>query len=456
MSESSSKEFNADVSIQGMTCASCELLLERKLKTVPGVLAVSVSHKTGIATITADADHLPSEHQISSAIRKAGYSLADDDMPTVSSIPSDKQKWMEIGASLIIIIALYKFLQAFDLVSLAPSADGALSFGGIFLIGLVAGTSSCLAVTGGLLLAMAAKYNEVNHSRSSSEKFAPLLHFNIGRLVSYFVLGGLVGLLGQSITLSTEMTGYMNIVIAFVMLWIALTILQIVPKGSMPIQPPKWLSRKVAALTESKHPAAPFLLGAGTFFLPCGFTQSLQLVALASGSFGHGALTMFVFALGTLPSLLGISAVSASAKGRTSQLFLRFAGTLVFILALFNFRSGIALTGVPVDALFKNTPSAATDTAPTMVGSLQTIAMAVSPSGYEPSQLTIKAGAPVRWNIDATKAAGCTSSLVVPSLGIKKSLQLGMNEIDFTAPSKPGLVAFSCSMGMIRGSFNVQ
>src|SRR5205085_1213377 len=131
-------------------------------------------------------------------------------------------------------------------------------------------------------------------------KFRPLLHFNVGRLASYFVFGGLVGTLGQSITLTTQMSGYMSIAVALIMLWLALTILQIIPKGSFPIRPPKKLSRWIAGLSESKHPLAPFILGAMTFFLPCGFTQSLQLVALASRSFIAGALTMFTFALGTL------------------------------------------------------------------------------------------------------------------------------------------------------------
>ncbi len=437
-----------------MTCASCELLLERKLKTVPGILKVSVNHKTGTATIIADAKNLPNEKQISAVVRKAGYSLTDEQMPTVTTVSDDKQKWMEIGVSLIVIIALYKFLQAFDLVSLAPTADTALSFGGIFLIGLVAGTSSCLAVTGGLLLAMAAKYNEVNRSHSSWEKFMPLAHFNVGRLVSYVVLGGVVGVIGQSITLSIQMTAYMNMIIAVVMLWIALSILQIVPRGSF-VTPPKWLSRKIAALTESRHPAAPFLLGAGTFFLPCGFTQSLQLVALASGSFVSGAMTMGIFALGTLPSLLGISAISSTAKGRSSELFLRFAGTLVLVLALFNFRSGFALTGIPLDSMFKRVP-VAENPAPAFVGSVQNVAMKVTASAYEPSQIVIKAGQAVRWMVDGKEATGCTSTIVVPSLGIRQSLKSGMNEISFTAPTTPGQVPFSCSMGMVRGSFIVQ
>ena len=436
-----------------MTCASCELLLERKLKTVPGIKSVNINHRTGIARITADANKLPSEERIASVVHKAGYSLVDENAPTISSVDPDKRKWMEIGGSLLIIFALYKFLQAFDLVSLAPSTSGTLSFGGILVIGLVAGTSSCLAVAGGLLIAIAAKYNEVHQAETAWDKFKPLLQFNIGRLTSYFVLGGLVGLLGQSVTLSTKMTGYMSIVIAFVMLYLALTILQLIPKGSFPIRPPKKLSHWIAGLSESKHPAAPFALGALKFFLPCGFTQSLQLVALASGSFMTGAFTMFIFALGTLPSLLGISAISSTAKGNASRLFLRFAGTFVFVLALTNINSGFALTGINLASAF-NSPAQAPSPAPVINGNVQEVAMKVTSAGYEPSSITIKAGVPVKWMIDGAGAFGCTSQIVIPDLNITKSLTTGMNEVDFTAPN-PGQLAFSCSMGMVRGSFTV-
>lgn len=419
---------------------------------IPGIKHVDIKYQTGIARITADAKNLPSEERITAAIYKAGYAMADD-APTVSSVDLDKRKWMEIGGSLLIIFALYKFLQAFDLVSLAPSTSGALSFGGILVIGLVAGTSSCLAVAGGLLIAIAAKYNEVHQAETAWEKFKPLLQFNIGRLVSYFILGGVVGLLGQSITLSTKVTGYMSIAIALVMLYLALTILQLIPKGSFPIRPPKKLSRWIAGLSDSKHPAAPFVLGALTFFLPCGFTQSLQLVALASGSFMTGALTMFLFALGTLPSLLGISAISSTAKGTSSRLFLRFAGTFVFVLALANINSGFALTGINLASAFNSKPQAPS-AAPAINGDAQEVAMKVTTSGYVPSNLTIKAGVPVKWMIDGAGAYGCTSQIVIPSLNITKTLSRGINEIDFTAPN-PGQLAFSCSMGMVRGSFTV-
>jgi len=454
MSQSSSHERYATVCIGGMTCASCELLLEKKLRAVPGVKHVDVDHKSGIAQITAQEDKLPSAERISDVIEKAGYSVIDENAPSVSTLSPDKRKWMEIGGALIIIFAGYKLLQAFDLVSLAPSTSGALSIGGIFLIGLVAGTSSCLAVTGGLLLALAAKHNEIHQAETPWQKFKPLLHFNLGRLVSYFVLGGLVGILGQSITLSTQMSGYMNIIVAFVMLYLALTILEIIPKGSFPIRPPKKLSRWISNLSESDHPAAPFSMGALTFFLPCGFTQSLQLAALASGSFLTGGIMMFVFALGTLPSLLGISAISSTATGTFSRLFLRFSGTLVLLLALFNLNSGFALTGFDLSRVFAGGSQQADAPAPIMNGDMQEVSMTVTSYGYEPRNLTIKAGVPVRWKINGDEAYGCTSVMTIPSLNISEPLRQGENIIEFTASQK-GQLAFMCSMGMVRGSFTV-
>lgn len=449
---SESTHLQATLHISGMTCGSCELLLEKKIKAVPGVIDVHVNHRKGTAVITAHAGTVPSADRIETIIRKAGYEIRDVGSEKKEN-ESSSRKWTEIGASLVIIFAAYMLLRTFDLVSLAPSVSGALSVGSIFVIGLVAGTSSCLAVTGGLLLALAAKHNEIRYAATPWEKFKPLLHFNVGRLVSYAVLGGLVGLLGQSITLSSRMSGYMSIAVALLMLWLALTILRVIPKGSFPIRPPKALTRWIANLSESDHPMAPLTLGALTFFLPCGFTQSLQLVALASGSFVSGALTMGIFALGTLPSLLGLSAVSSAAKGSTSRVFLRFSGTLVLILALFNLQSGMALSGFDIGSAFGGSPQAG-GSVPAVKNGVQEVMTTVTPYGYSPQNLTISAGVPVRWNIDGTEANGCTSVMTIPSLNVSKVLRRGNNVIEFTAPER-GQLAFMCSMGMVRGSFTV-
>ena len=378
-------------------------------------------------------------------IEKAGYHLAS------SGIAESKQKWLEIGAALLIVFALWKLAQTFHLVSLAPSAAGAVTLGGVFLIGLVAGTSSCLAVTGGLLLSMAAKYNETHQSQTIVEKLRPLLSFNLGRLLSYFLFGGLVGLLGESIALSTKMTGLLNIAIALLMIGLALSLLHLLP-NAFRLRLPKRLSRAIVNLSDSRHPLAPLLLGALTFFLPCGFTQSLQLAALASGSALRGAMIMGVFAVGTLPSLLSLSLIASVARGSASRVFLRLSGALVLLLAVFNLTSGLTLLGIDIDTAFGR--QQVVSSLPPVEGGVQMLSMKVTPSGYQPANLTIRAGVPVRWSIDGTQAEGCTSVLVVPDLHISRPITPGTNIVEFTAP-KQGHLAFSCSMGMVRGSITV-
>lgn len=451
---------SAVIRIGGMTCESCALLLERKFRAVPGVVRADVHFRKGIARLHASGNALPSSRDIEEVIRAAGYRVLHDDAAVAhpSSVGNRSRAALEIGAALIIVFAVGKLLAAFDLVSLAPSAASALTLGSVFVIGLVAGTSSCLAVTGGLLLAIAAGSNALSTKHTAWSAFQPLLSFNAGRLLSYFVLGGVIGTIGQAVTLTPRATGIMTIAIAMLLLSLALSILGLVPRALFGLRFPKRLSHFALSLSESTHPAAPFAVGALTFFLPCGFTQSLQLVALASGSFLTGALTMFVFALGTLPSLLGISALSSVLTGRASHIFLRLSGAAVLLLAVINLRSGLALAGVDFSLIttrFRPTSGAAQQLPPVVDG-YQRIAVTVMPDRYSPDPLIVKAGIPVRWTIDGRKAAGCTSELVVPSLGIRENLidHDGISVVEFV-PGKTGTIAFSCSMGMVRGSITV-
>ena len=91
----------------------------------------------------------------------------------------------------------------------------------------------------------------------------------------------------------------------------------------------------------------PLLIGFATFFLPCGFTQSMQFVALSSGSFMAGALVMLAFALGTLPVLAFLSFGSASfAHSKYAPLFFKSAGIVVIGFGLFALLGGLAGLGV--------------------------------------------------------------------------------------------------------------
>jgi sulfite exporter TauE/SafE len=337
------------------------------------------------------------------------------------------------------------------------AVNGSVGFFSAFVIGLVAASSSCMAVSGGLLLATAAKFNEqrVKTNRAGS-RLAPVLLFVSGRVVSYAALGGVIGMIGKNISVSPFASGAITAVAALVMLALGLDMLKLLPKWVKKLTPsmPAFISRRVMNADSSMHPAAPFLLGAGTFFLPCGFTQALQLYALSSGSFAAGAIVMGAFALGTVPSLFALGVFAGSWKGNSGRFFFRLAGAAVVVLGIINFGNGYSLMGLPVLS-YNNAPAPDAASVAADDGQTQTINMSIGPNGYSPATFTLRAGEPTRWSVDATNASGCQMAIVSRSLGLNKALSAGENVIEFTAPAEPGTYQFSCPMGMYRGTIVV-
>lgn len=80
--------------------------------------------------------------------------------------------------------------------------------------------------------------------------------------------------------------------------------------------------------------------------------------------------------------------------------------------------------------------------------------MSVNSKGYSPASFTVQKGIPVKWVIDGQNVFGCQGSLVAPKIAVSRTLEKGKNVIEFT-PNETGRIAFSCSMGMFQGEFNV-
>ena len=109
---------------------------------------------------------------------------------------------------------------------------------------------------------------------------------------------------------------------------------------------PKFLSRHALGVSKLNHTLTPMLVGVATFFLPCGFTQSMQLYTLTTGSFAVGALTMLSFALGTLPILALLSFSSFSiGDGAKKSIFFKTAGLIVILFAIFNLMNALVAIG---------------------------------------------------------------------------------------------------------------
>lgn len=448
--------------IHGMHCASCEILIERQFKKVAGVEHVKVNHATGKADVQYST--LPDIQALHDAVKEQGYTVSSwADRHSVAAQLKQyhtKRDYIELGAVVLILVAGYLLLRQFDLVPKLGITEN-MSYGFVFAIGLVAAMSTCLAVTGGLLVALAAKYNETHPHLTGVQKFRPHLYFNAGRVAGYTTFGGVIGALGSVLTLSPQVNGLITIAASLVMIILGFQLLHLFP-GLKRLQPkmPKFLAHKIHdATSNTHHPAAPFFLGASTFFLPCGFTQALQLYVLSQGDWKVGALTMLVFSLGTLPALMSLSALSSFIKGAFQRYFLKFAGAVVILLGLFNINNGVNLTGINISlaAFSRNNTAATTQTADDpnvkLINGKQIVDMKVVGLSYAPHQFAVQQGIPVEWRIDGTHAEGCAQVVTVPKLGITKYLSTGgITTISFT-PQETGTIPFSCTMGMTtRGS----
>ena len=451
------------IPIKGMHCKSCELLIEDELKGVRGALRVEVNHTKGEATVFYGAD-VPDGSALESAVRKAGYAVGKD-MPS-AWISRDLSVYLDVAAALVFFALLFMFGKASGWFSLSfgtGAGFGSLSF--VLLVGIVAGISTCMAMVGGIVLGVSARFAERHPEASARAKFRPQLFFQFGRVAAFFLFGGLLGAFGSFFQLSSFATGVLSVLIAIVMLVLGLQLTGLFPRlERVRISLPKVFGKPLMGKHTGYSHGRAVLLGVGTFFLPCGFTQAVQLYAISSGSFLAGSLAMGVFALGTLPGLLGVGGIAALAKGSFSRYFFRYAGVLVVLLAFFNMSNGLNLVavgrtggddaisaGTPAQAVVKAVPD---PVAKVTAGEPQVIHMVQDANGYAPQAFTVKKGQPVTWVIESKDSYSCATSLVVPKLNIRKALVPGENVIDFT-PNAAGDIAFSCSMGMYRGIIHV-
>jgi len=325
--------------IHGMHCNSCVILTETSIAELPQVKKATSSlknHSVEVIGDFGDMDESQIAELLTQPIKNHGYTVS------VEKAVSDK-KWSDFRIAIPVAIGfalLFVLLQKAGLVNLV--SGGSVTYGTAFVVGVVASLSTCMAVVGGLVLSMSATFAK------EGDKVKPQIMFHAGRVVSFFVLGGVIGAIGSAFTLNTTATFVLGIIIGLVMLILGINLLDVLPWAKR-LQPsmPKFISKKAHKVSDLNHTLTPILVGIATFFLPCGFTQSMQLYTLSTGSFIKGGITMLAFALGTFPVLALVSFSSFSIKNsKNSGVFWKSAGLIVIMFAVFNLINSLVIIGV--------------------------------------------------------------------------------------------------------------
>src|SRR3989344_268409 len=448
--------------VKGMHCAACEVLVEKKLLEINGIKSVEASTEKGRVVFEYEGEK-PDTKKLNDIFKKDNYTFFPNQY-RAKEIKGEKQVnaiFIAFNITLFIIIA-FLLLDKVGVSGLI-NVNSASSLFAFFGFGLLAGLSSCAALVGGIVLSMSKQWGEIYINETSGyKKFQPHLMFNVGRILSYTLLGGLLGLIGSRIAISLGFTSFLVIAISFLMIGLGLQMLEVKGFRKFQFSMPKFITRKIANENNFKGKHMPFLMGAATFFLPCGFTITAQTIALLTGSALQGALIMGVFALGTAPMLLaiGLSSVTFSSKPHWSKTFSKAAGFLVLFFALFNISNQMNVLGFNLDSVFATNQSQNQDIsglAPVVDGK-QLLQMTVYAASYSPNYFKVKAGIPVTWKITSSGEPSCDSGALV-ARGLFDTVYLNpdpgqVTEKEFT-PQNTGKYTFSCPMGMVRGVLEV-
>ena len=463
--------------IDGMTCINCQKKIENCLRKRVEIKEASVSYETRVAKVLYDANKITLQ-EIIRIINDLGYDAKAE--PN-----SRKDIALRAVRELAIILAVFLLLQHFRILNrLAPDslADASMSYGMLFVIGLIT-SLHCIAMCGGINLSQTLQREA---SKDISRKmFQNTLMYNMGRVVSYTIIGSILGAvggmagIGDGLQSSFLLQGSLKLFAGIIMIIMGVNMLGIFQgiRGCLKNHSSKLqkISKMHKIQTSFLHKKripfiykkisggrkTPFIIGICNGFMPCGPLQSMQIVALASGNMFTGAFSMFCFSIGTVPLMLGFgSVVSALGKHFTRQV-LRVGAILVVVMGLSMMMQGTSLSGLDkkVVTIFSLKESKQIQADNTNVAAEKNGVQYVSStleSGHYPD-IIVKAGEPVKWTIKASEKNinGCNYKILLQDFNQEYTFEPGKNVIKFT-PEKEGTYTYSCWMGMITGKIYVK
>ena len=447
------------IHVAGMTCRSCEIRIQRNVGRIPNVERVSASAVRGRVEIESSGP--VSLRAIVRAINAAGYEIGQTPW-----IERDINVWFTAGTGIVLVGIVAILAQVTGLTGLS-SGVGNLSSGGLaiaLLLGLAAGVSTCMALVGGLILALSAAFQKrpsasTGHNTGVVAHMRPALVFMAGRIAGYGILGAALGAVGASVTMPPQVTAVLMIVVAAVMMILGTRLTGLSPRiASWSPTLPVGLGKSLGLHSDAtggysdKRAAG---LGAASFFLPCGFTQAVQIYALSTGSPLFAGALMATFAIGTAPGLLALAGLPVLVPSRMRPTLLRLVGVVVLAFALINGSAGFRLAGIQL-SLSGVGQVAAAEPPSGVIGpdGDQLLTTYQDGGGYSPGNVAIYAGTPTHWTIKSSTTGSCAASLIVPRLNLQVRLHVGDNTIDL--PALPtGAVEYSCAMGMYGGQITV-
>lgn len=357
----------------------------------------------------------------------------------------------------------------------------------IFLTGLTSGGVSCASVQGGLLASVIANQEKGEFINQKIEKkknkknakqltlsentvlgiqkkdVLPVASFLFAKLLSHTLLGFALGLLGESISFSLGFKIGMQIFAALFMLATAANFLELHPIFRyLSFQSPRFFRKLVKNTSKSNLLFAPALLGLLSIFIPCGVTQSMEVLAISSGNPWQAASIMFTFVLGTFPIFAALGILTAKLSEKWQHVFNKSAAAILTILAVYSLNGALVALDSPFSLTRLATTGsqifqkkAAADTLLQSNESIQRVTIDIQNSGYSPRYIRVKKGIPVELTLRSGDVYSCAQSFVLRAFNISTIVSAHQSKTYTFTPEKVGKYTYSCSMGMYTGTLEV-
>lgn len=331
-------EIATTISVGGMSCPNCELRIENELKALSGLISVKANYSAENVSVVYDS-LVMKETEIIAALERIGYKVKSIGEQS-TQLNNSKKSFNKLGiivllgiaAAIVVILFAVSNTTELSLSSLTPNTG----YGILFVIGLVT-SLHCIAMCGGINLSLCMSYKARENNKLS--KLIPSILYNAGRVISYTLIGGVVGALGSVINISQGARGISGIIIGAFMILMGLNMIGISPalRKFIPRMPKMFGSKLYNGIGKN----SPLIIGLLNGLMPCGPLQSVQLYALGTGSPLAGALSMFLFSLGTVPAMFGFGTISSMLSKAFTEKMMKVSAILVMLLGAFMLAMGL-------------------------------------------------------------------------------------------------------------------
>ena len=429
--------------VSGMTCNHCKEKIEEAFRKQKGIEDIQVNLKKKTLYIRYDEKRI-TPVKIRYIVESLDYGLEPWGEEKKEEQTSGNYGFLYMGVAILVFLMISRIMPDFSTLLTAGSKIGLLM---LFIIGITT-SFHCISMCGGIALSQVI---------SEKDNMKRNLLYNTGRVISYTLLGGIVGFLGKGITLGNRLYGVIPILLGILMVMMGLSHAGMLSLGQWKITQ-KFNRHLMKFKNKLSSNQGPFMLGILNGFMPCGPLQLMQIYALSTGSFLEGAAAMFAFSLGTVPLMLGMGVLVHKLSIKARVMVYKMGGYLILLLGMSMIMNGTSTLGIGSMGNFQKGTS--------LSGSIegkskrriedgyQVVEINVGRRNYE--DIVVEKDIPVKMilNVPTGVLNGCNYAINIPAYDIFTTLEEGENVIIFE-PTEAGKFMYSCWMGMIRNTITV-